>query len=305
MELYWAGKNITKYVTISGCIHRDASCGRCDSLDLTLDHASTWYRWGPEEDDEIRVTHEKDDTGVLYLNAVIPEDDRYRLIATGVRRAAARKAWGSWRNTTLQNVFEQMAAECQMDGKLYGMDGSLPYSFLIRENEGPAALLNRIGAWEGMAVKTYDGAFRGIGIAYAQTRKAEMVIRIDGEKDGVRYKRRDSQKYISLTVKTPWAEVTARDTAAKGGNTLTLTHLPAMNSEQAGRWARGLLMMHNRKTESVTLDITLNTRLTAMTRVDITGGTDMTGQWIVEEAEHDLFNRTTTAKLLRVVDSIL
>lgn len=304
MELYWAGRNITQYVNITGCVHRDVSHGRSDSLELTLDHASTWYKWGPEEDDEIRVVHEQDDTGILYLNTVIPTGNQYRILATSLKRSAARKAWGSYRNTTLQRLFEQCAAECQMSGKLYGIDGKLEIPYVLRENEGCAAFLDRIGSREGIAVKALNGAFRGIDLLYAQGRKAEMTISISANQEGVIYKRQDNTKFTALTVKTPWATATARDTAAKGNNAPVYTHLPAMNNAQAGRWARGLLLAHNRQAEEITLDIGLNTRLSAMTRVDITGDTDMTGEWITDEVEHDLFQKTTTAKLLRVIDTI-
>lgn len=92
MELYWMGKNITRFVNITGCEHRDFSGGKCDCLELTLDNASDWYRWGPREDDEVRVTDGPFDTGTLYLTAVLPTEGRYRLLATGVsRRRAARR----------------------------------------------------------------------------------------------------------------------------------------------------------------------------------------------------------------------
>lgn len=305
MELTWAGRDITPYVTITGCVHRDASHGRSDSLELTLDHASTWYRWGPEEDDEIRVTHDRDDTGVMYLNAIIPTGDQFRVLATSLPRAAARKTWGSYRKTTLEKIFESCGAECRMGGKLYGIDGKLEYPYLLRENEGCAAFLNRIGNWEGVAVKALNGAFRGIAVNYAQERKAEMEITIRANQEGVTYKRRDNMKFTGLTVRTPWATATARDTAAKGNNAPVLTHLPAMNAVQAGRWARGLLLMCNRQAEEITLEIGLNTRLTAMTRVDIDGNTDMSGRWIVDTAEHDLFHKTSSVRLLRVIDTIL
>lgn len=304
MDLYWAGKNITSQVNITGCVHRDVCRGRSDCLELTLDHAAAWYRWGPEEDDEIRVVHEKDDTGTLYLNTILPEGDRYRVLATSVKRAAARKTWKSYYGTTLGRLFESCAAECQMSAKLYGTDENYPYLYALRENEGSAAFLSRIGAWEGMAVKALNGTFHGISIAWAQKREPEMEIEIRADREGVRYRRQENLKLSALTVRTPWTEATARDTTAKGSNTRVITCLPAQNLAQAGRWARGLLLWNNRTAEEIRIETGLNTRLTAMTRVEITGNTDMSGAWIVDEAEHDLFNRRTSVKLLRVIETI-
>lgn len=304
MELFWEGTNITEHVNITGCVHRDVAGGRCDSMELTLDHASVWYGWGPQVDDEIVLTEGDYSTGTLYLNAVIPDGDQYRILATSIKRAAARKAWASYNNTTLQKLFENCAAECQMGGMLYGIDGSLAYPYALRQNEGVAAFLNRIGLWEGIKVKALNGAFRGISLDYAQGRSAEMSLEITPKLEGITYRRRENLKYTGITIQTPYAKSTARDTDADGNNTPILTHLPAMDNAQAGRWARGLLLMHNRKAEELTIDQVLNTGFSALTRIEVTGETDMTGDWITEEVEHDFYNRRTCAKLYRVIDTV-
>lgn len=305
MELYWEGTNITPHVTITGCVHRDASRGRSDSLELRLAHASTWYQWGPEEDDEIRIAEDGYTTGRMYLSAIFPEGDEYRILATSTRRAAGRKAWKTYRNITLQGIFESCGAESGMEGKLYGISGKLDYPYILRENEGAGAFLNRIGGMEGLAVKTYHGCYRGISIPWAQETEAVAGFAIRAERqEGVTYRRRNNIKITALTVRTPWAEAIARDTEAKGNNPRVITHLPALNAAQAGRWARGLLLQHNRMAEEITIDTALDFRLTAMARVDITGNTDMSGMWMVDEAEHDLIDRQTTVRLLRVTDSI-
>ena len=304
MELTWNGKDITNAVNITGCVHRDVSLGRCDSLELTLDHASRWYSWNPEEDDEIIITSGGYSTGRMYLNTIIPDGDQYRILATSLKRAASRRAWASYTNTTLQGIVDKCAAECGMEGKLYGIDGGLKYPYILRQNEGAAAFLNRIGQWEGLAVKALNGALRGVSVALAQERNAEASIEITSKQDGVTYRRRDNTKYSMLTVQTPYGKATARDAEAKGNNSTILTHLPAMDNAQAGRWARGMILMHNRQAEEMTLETALNLRLVAMTRVDVTGSTAMAGKWIVDESEHDLFNERSCVKFLRVIDSV-
>lgn len=304
MELYYQGRNITEHVNITGCVHRDVSGGRCDCLELTLDHASVWYRWGPQEDDEIILSEGEYSTGTLYLNAVIPLGDQYRVLATSVKRAAARRAWGSYHETTLQKLFDACAGECQMESRLYGIDGNLPYPYVLRRNEGAAAFLQRLGQWEGLSVKAVNGAFRGIGVEWAQGREPELSMEITSTQEGVTYRRRENLKYTGLTIQTPYARATARDTAAQGNNAPILTHLPARDNAQAGRWARGLLLMHNRLAEELSIDMGLNTGLSAMSRLEVTGGTDMSGQWMAEEVEHDFFHRRTAVKLLRVIDTI-
>lgn len=305
MALYWNGTDITEYVTITGCVHRDVSGGRSDSLELTLDHASIWYKWDPQNGDEIIYTDNDYTTGKLYLNSVMPDGDQYRILATSLKPAATRKAWEIFAGRTLGEIMEQCAAECGMESRLYGIDKGLPYPFVVRQNVGCAAFLNEIGEWEGLAIKALNGAFRGISVAFAQGREPLQEITITSKQAGVTPRRRESMKFSGITVQSPYASATAIDTKADSNNTPIIASLPAMDNAQAGRWARGLLLMNNRRAWELEIEQNLNLGMGALTRINITGDTDQNGAWIVDQAEHDFINRTTTTKLLRVIDSIV
>ena len=41
-----------------------------------------------------------------------------------------------------------------------------------------------------------------------------------------------------------------------------------------------------------------------MTRVDVSGPTDASGEWIIDEVEHDMIGRKSTATLFRCIDTI-
>lgn len=304
MRIFWNGKEITDYCNITGCIYRDAAGGKSDSLDLKLDRASIWYRWGPEEGDEIEITETGMTTGVLYLTAVIPDGDQFRILASGMKGAANRKAWAGFEDMTLKALVERCAAESNMTGKIFGIDEGIRFSYAMRKDEGCAAFLARIGKAEGFKVKTYNGALRAIALTFAEEQEPAARITLTAKQDGVTYRRRKSLKYASLTVKSPWAQATATDSGAEGENSRTITTLPAMSAAQAGRWARNLLRENNRQAEELTLEQSFQPAMAALNRVEISGGTDMDGSWIIEEAEHDLKNKTTSAKMFRVLDGI-
>lgn len=304
MRLFWSEKEITEYCNITGCIHRDAAGGKSDSLDLQLDRASVWYRWGPEEGDEIEITETGFSTGVMYLTAVIPNGDQFRILASGLKSAANRRTWAGYENMTLKALVERCAAESGMAGKIFGIDENMRLPYAMRRDEGCAAFLARIGQAEGFKVKTYNGAIRAISLQFAEEQIPAARITLNAKQDGVIYRRRKSLKYASLTVKSPWAQATARDPEAEGGNSKVITTLPAENPAQAGRWARNLLREMNRQAEELTIEQTFNPAMAALSRVEINGGTDMDGSWIVEEAEHDLKNKTTSAKMFRVLTGI-
>lgn len=61
--------------------------------------------------------------------------------------------------------------------------------------------------------------------------------------------------------------------------------------------------MNNRQAEEVRIEMEFNRGITALTRIDITGDTDASGEWLVEEAAHDFINERTSAVLLRVTEA--
>lgn len=299
MELYYNGKNITSAVQIAGAVHRDTADGRCDSLELTLEQADRWYAWQPEKDDEIRMVEGKYDTGILYLSGIVPEDGKYRILATGLRSTARQKLNRLYKDTTLGGILGACAAECGMGSALYGLEGGLDYPIILRENEGCAAFLARILRMEGGVLKVFNGKLAGIGIEYAQELTPAVTLNIISTQESASYQRTEMEEYSAAVVHTPYYAAEARDTDAENENTGYYGDLPAVNAGQAGRWARGMLLWHNRQCEEVRIRCELDTALTAMGRVNITGGTDADGEWLAADVEHDFYNKRTTASLRR------
>lgn len=304
MRLYYEGTDITDDVRIAGAVHRDAAGGRCDALELTLERADDWYRWGPQRDDEIRIVHDGYDTGRLYLNTVLPENNKYRILATGMKSAARRQASAAYANATLSTLLGVCAAECGMEAELYGFDGELDYPFVLRQNEGCAAFLHRLMRWEGGVLKTFDGRFVGISCAYAQSLHAAQTLKISAQQAGFAYRRREDAEYCGLKIVTPYAEAAAIDADAAGDNAPVINHLPPLSAAQAGRWARGLLLTHNRQAEEASLQSAFNRGLTAMARVDVESSTPAAGEWLVEEVTHDFVRKSSAARMLRCRNGI-
>lgn len=302
MRLFWNGKDITESVSIVECVARDYSGGRSDCLDLTLEDSAKWFRWAPEDDDEIVLTEGTYSTGRMFLSAIAPEGTRYRVLAASLPKSAARGAWQNWNGVTLGNLFEALAAECGFGAEIYGIESGLLYTYLLRQYDAPAEMLARIGEWEGMMVKAYDGRMRGIGIEWAQQRKPSATLKLDAE--SAEYRNLTRYKWTGVTVQSPWASASARDTAVTAGSEMVFPNLPARTAEQAGRWARGILLCHNRKAETLEVSGELNTDLLAMARVDVNADGAMGGKWIVDEAEHDFINKTTRVKLERVIETV-
>lgn len=286
------------------CIVRDGSGERCDSLELEFENAAGWYSWGPEEDDQVVVVHNGYDSGTMYVHTVLPEDGRYRIMATALPCKARRKGNQSFIGQTVGEIMRSCAFASGMDFRIFGIDSNTVIPYIEREGAGCAAFLYRFLLLEGAALKCVNGRYAAIGIEYAQARAAGQTIEVLPQQEGVQY-RRAGTAYRSVTVKTPYAEAMAEDLAVGEGHArMAINCLPAMDEVQAGRWARGKLLHLNRQSEAVTVRSEFNPGLSALVRVDIEGDTDAAGQWLVEEAEHDLINLTTSARMHRCILTI-
>lgn len=304
MRLMYESVEITDFVNVRSAIHREASGGRCDCLELELENAAAWMRWKPQTDDKIQVTLQGYDTGKLFLNTIVPKDGRYIILATSVPQAARRRANKSYKNIKLVDLVSACAAECGMAGAVYHLDEDIEYKYLMRDNMSAAAFMDKILSWEGAAFKTVAGRFAAIGIEEMQEETAAMTLSLDAEQEGITYTRRNDMRLSGLTVKTPYAECMAQDAGAAGGNHETVTDLPALDAVTAGRWARGLLLYKNRQAEKITIETEFNPYMSAMARIDIKGYADASGEWLVDEAEHDLVNGRSRATLVRCIQTI-
>lgn len=304
MQLYYEGVEISGQADIVSCVHRETSGGRCDTLEMELDHADAWFRWNPQVDDKIIAAMNGYQTGILYLNTVYPQNGMYRIIATSVPSAARRKANASYSNLTLTDLIESCAAECGMESGLYEMDGDIRYSYLLRSDASAAAFMNHLAEREGAAFKTAGGRFAMIGTRNMQATDAGQVIQIGTNQQGVTYIKREDKKWSALRILTPEFECMAQDAGAAHGNYITMTNIPATNEVEAGRWARGLLLTHNRKAEKLTVSSEFNAGFSAMARIDIASETEMSGAWIVDEVEHDMVAAKSVATMVRCVETV-
>ena len=304
MELYYQGVDIADDVDIIKCVHHEASGGRCDCLEIEMENAGSWYAWGPQTDDEIIAALNGYQTGKLYLNTILPQDGRYRVLATSLPSIARRKSCATYIGMTMRDILASCAAECSMNSAVYGMDDGITYPFLMRKTEGAAAFIDRLMTWEGAAFKAVGGRFAGIDITSAQSAMADQSIELTSKQSGVTHLKRDDMKWAGLTIRTPYAECSAVDDDVQNGIYITMTDLPALDDVQAGRWARGLLLHNNRKAEKLTLSMEFNPGLSAMARIDIDSTTGTDGMWIVDEAAHDFIAGKSSATLLRCIETI-
>lgn len=302
VTLYYEGVDISNDVDILECIHKDVSCGARDCLNLKVDHAEKWLVWGPQKNDTIRITRSGYDTKTLYLNTVIPEDGAYRILATGAKAVPFTSKWQSFEGETYSSIMAICASECDMGAKQYGISNPF-YEYMLRENLSAPVFMERLANLEGAVLKSLGGDYVSIGVNYAQGLTATHEIELEKGQMSSKYIDRRDLSWSSVRIDTPFGSGLAMDVSATGQN-LVITDLAVDNDAQAKRWARGLLLMHNRQSETLEISMDFNAGYTSMLPVNVISSTDANGNWIIHETEQDLLNGKTKAKLLRCISTI-
>ena len=303
MAIYYQGTDITDMVQTRACIIRDGAGERCDSLKLEFENAAGWYRWGPQEDDQIIVTHSGYHSGVMYVNSIVPADGRYSIWATALPCRARTSENRSYINETIDGIMRICAMTSGMEFQLFGIDKQTFVPYAEQDNEWNAAFLDRLLTLEGAALKCVNGKYTAIGIQYAQDLPTARTLEIYSQQEGVKYTR-SGTALKAVTVLSPYACASAEDTAVSGRHSRLTISAPVISDVQAGRWARGKLLNHNRKCEMVAMQNEFDPAFTAMMRIDIQGDTDASGEWLIEEVTHDLVDLTSMVKMRRCIRTI-
>lgn len=305
VQIIYEGADITKCAEITRCVHTDASHGRADCLDIEMENAEQWFRWKPRPDDSMEAVLEGYSTGRMYLSTILPENGKYRILATATPRAARKKSNGAYENMRLADIAAICAAECSMESALYGIGTDIRHTFALRTDESAPKFIGRLMRMEGAVMKAVQGRLCGISIAYAQGLKAARTIQITDRQEQTQYIRRPEKRLRGVTILTPYTRASATDTGAENTQTETYTHYPALTRAEGFRWARGILLCHNREAEELTFQTAFDPAFTAMARIDIDSENDCKGEWIVDTAEHDLKNKTSRVRLYRCIDTIM
>ncbi len=304
MQIIYQGVDITDAVDIASCFYNDRSGASCDSLDIEFDNLKSWHRWKPEENDEIIISNNGISTGKMYLNTVLPTDGRYRIFATSLPTNAKKKKTASYIGKALESIVRECAHECGFGTSFSGVNTETAFQYIERIDETPASFCERILKLEGAKLKTVDGNFCAINLQYAESRQPATGYEIESDQQGIDYAR-GGARLSRLTIKTPFCEASAIDTDATDGPAMIITGLPTKEVTQAARWAKNLLIDNNRHAEMLSIDSEFNTGFYALSRLKIESSTELDGEWMAEEVQHDLINLRSRVKLLRCLTTII
>lgn len=304
MQIYYERVDITRDAEIVAATVRESAGEQADALEVTMQNPSQWNRWQPKRGERVEAVRGDYTTGTMYVDTLMPDNGKYRLLASSMTAEAGRRRWQSYEQCTLKDIVASVAAETGMEYGIFGIDERTEYTYMLRQNETAAGFLSRILRMEGAILKCAFGRLSVVGIEYAQSLAVTREIRLTSETSGVKHRRAEGMAYAACEIISPYGHGNAVDVAVENGITLTLADEPVYNDIQAARWARGALLWENRKAETLTFQTDFDASLTAMTPVVITGGESYDGYWMTDAVEHDLYNGSTRCGLMRFVETV-
>lgn len=302
VTLYYRGTDITDDVDIIECVLKDVSGGEADCLNLKVDHADKWFQWGTAKNDTLRVTRAGYDSKTLYLNTIVPEDGAYRIYATGSKAVPYPARYQKWEKVGFQSIMSTCAGECGMGFSAYGVPAGT-YRYLMRNNLSAPVFMEILANREGAVLKALNGQYKAIGVQYAQGLSAMHQLELDDDQMDSEYIDRRDLSWSSCSIKSIFGNGVAVDSKSSGKSRV-ITDLPVEDDATAYRWAKGILMMHNRQSEILNIEMDFNPGYTAMVRIDVKSRTDANGQWIIDRVEQNLLDGRTKARMYRCITGI-
>lgn len=304
MDIFYENTNITSQVQVKEVSVIDTCGGHCDSIEIVFENADGWFRWGPKEDDRLIVALDGYDSGIMYVNTVVPEDGCFRILATSLPCKARTKSYRSFEGKTIDEIMGICAAASGMEYQIFGIDKNIIIPYVEQANETCAAFLHKLLIMEGAALKCVNGKYTAIGIEYAQNRAALKTVTIAANSSGVRYIR-SGQPVREVQIITPYAKASAIDTSVDTDKEVRIiSNLPVKDDMQASRWAKYKLMHINSEYEYISFSTAFDPGITAMIRINVVSETDIAGEWLVQNVTHDLIDKNTTIELCRCIRTI-
>lgn len=299
MRLIYENVDITDAVQVKAATCCDCAGGVADALELRLENASDWYRWGAKAGDSIELRDQGYTTGRMTVDSIEPVDGDFVVTGCAMPAAAREKRYQSYEQVTLFELMHVCAKQIGLSAALYGVDGGARYRYLERQNETIPAFLTRLLMFEGAVLKCVGGKLAAIGIEWAEAREAVRALEVGSATLGFRYVRMEERCYAACQVRTPYGQGEAHRQGGGGCGTLYVQSAPVFTDAQAAAWAGNRLRMENRAHERIIWDMQFDPALTALCRVELGGLSATKGGWLVESAEHDFIRQTTKCVLLR------
>ena len=295
MKLLYEGVDIAGSVSINFCEHETFAEKRSDQLVVRCnDSEGLWNFWKPARGEKVQLIDGANDTGVMYITSISPENGLFTLRAMSMPLSGENVNSRSWEDARLLQIGADIADKHGLKFKTYKVtDRTYPY--IKQDRQTDFEFLHRRCQLEGCAMLIYDGTL----IIYdeqqieAQAAADTITIGVDG-----RFQDTDdsAQCYGKAEIVSGSFRGSYSD---KNGNSGRILHpkaaIECTSSQEADRFARGLLRAANKNARTGCFRRALSKGIAAASVINIK--TDKASVWdgkvFVTKTRHDFLSGET------------
>lgn len=246
MKLLYEGVDIAGKISINQCEHETYAEKRSDQLTLRfIDSQGLWNFWRPVRGEKVQLIDGADDTGVMYITSIRPENGLFTLRAMSMPLSGETVNSRSWENVRLLQIGADIASRHGLTFKTYSVTDRT-YSYIKQERETDFEFLHRRCQLEGYAMIIYNGQLIIYDEHTLESQTPADTIKVG--KDGFfTYTDDSAQSYGSAEVVSGIYKGTFTDSTANTGRVLRPKHpIECTSNTEAIRFARGLLRAANK-----------------------------------------------------------
>ena len=246
MKLYYEGVDIAGKISINFCEHETYAEKRSDQLLLRFnDAAGLWNFWKPARGEKVRLVDGADDTGVMYVTSIQPENGLYTLRAMSMPLSGENVNSRSWENVRLLQIGQHIADKHELKFKVYSVTDRT-YSYIKQERQTDFEFLHRLCQLEGCAMLIYDETLIIYDEMKMEEAAATSTIKI-GADGRFTYFDDSAQSYGTAEILSGNFRGTYSDNNANTGRILRpKSAIECTSNTEAARFARGLLRAANK-----------------------------------------------------------
>lgn len=295
MKLYYEGVDIASKISINRCEHETFAERKSDQLLLRFnDAAGLWNFWKPVRGEKVRLVDGADDTGVMYVTSIQPENGLYTLRAMSMPLSGENVNSRSWEDVRLLQIGQDIATKHGLKFKVYNVTDRM-YSYIKQERQTDFEFLHRRCQLEGCAMLIYDGALIMYDERQMEAAAAAATIKI-GADGCFTYFDDSAQSYGTAEIVSGNFRGTYSDKNANTGRILRpKSAIECTSSTEAARFARGLLRAANKnaRTGHFRRCLTRGIAAASVINIETEKASSWNGKIFVTRTRHDFLTGET------------
>ena len=291
LRVFINDKDITESIAVAACIYEMHAEGQADSLEITFsDTKKQWDNWKPSaEGDTVRITDGAVDSGKMYLDAIKPENGKYKLKAYSTPKSAFSIKSRSFDGLSLPQLAKKIADENNLTVKLYDIPETR-YQYAQQKGQSDLAFLQTMSKKAGAAFIIYDGALCLYSEKHIEKREASKTL-APGRTDKFTITGDKHETYSKCELRNGTHTGTATDSSVKTGKVYRETVQTTWAGQaDANAEAAAKLRQLNKGGKRAELTMSTQRQLAAgsVVRLICTG---WTGAAFIYKIRHDLLRK--------------